>query len=325
MLFNPSYKLNIIGEDEFSEEICNIEHNLEQYAVTGTLESFDGNPIAYEYFLADNSKASIVLIHGFTEFYKKLYEMSWYFLNMGYNVFLYDQRGHGLSHRDVDNLQLTHINDFDDYVKDLEYIINKVVKKAAPTLPIYLFGHSMGGAVASLYLEKHGDTIERAILSSPMVCPKTHGVPGALVRHAANSYARKEGWNARFKQSNSFNPNPSFTRSSDTSYARFKHNLDFRIKDERYQNASFTNRWMTEALNVKKKLLNKNTIGRIKTRILIISAENDGVVHTRPQYALSKILPNSTLVVMPGAKHTVYTASGALLDSFYETVFNFLK
>lgn len=325
MLFNPSYKLNIIGEDEFSKEICAIEHNLEQYAIKGTLKSFDGNLIAYEYFLANNSKASIVLIHGFTEFYKKLYEMAWYFLNMGYNVFLYDQRGHGLSHRDVDNLQLTHINDFDEYVSDLEYLIDSVVRKATPTLPIYLFGHSMGGAVVSLYLAKHSDAIERAILSSPMVCPKTHGVPGALVKRAAASYARREGWNARFHQSYDFNPNPSFNHSSDASYARFKHNLDYRVKNERYQNSSFTNRWMTEALNVQKKLLNKDTTGKIKTKILIISAENDGVVHTRPQHTLSKLLPNSTIIVMPGAKHTVYTATGALLNSFYETVFNFLK
>lgn len=325
MLFKPSYKLNILSEDEFSNEIGTIELDLEKYAVKDCLKSFDGSEIAYEYFLADNSKASIVLIHGFTEFYKKLYEMTWYFLNMGYNVFLYDQRGHGLSQREVDNLQLTHINNFDDYVRDLEHIINNVVKKAAPGLPIYLFGHSMGGAVVSLYLEQHSDEIERAILSSPMVCPKTHGLPGGLVRKAATLYAKKEGWNARFRQSVTFNPNPSFNHSSDSSYARFKHNLDYRIRDERYQTSAFTNKWMCEALNVKKRLLNRRTIGKIQTRILIISAEKDRVVHTRPQHILSGILPNSTLIVMPGAKHTVYTASEPLLTSFYETVFDFLK
>ncbi len=325
MLFNPTYKLNILGEDEFSDEICAIEHDLEKYAVTGCLKSFDGSEIAYEYFLADKSKASIVLIHGFTEFYKKLYEMTWYFLNMGYNVFLYDQRGHGLSHREVDNLQLTHINNFDDYVKDLEYVIDNIVKKAAPASPIYLFGHSMGGAVASLYLEKHGNEIERTILSSPMVCPKTHGIPGGFVKKAAASYAKKEGWNARFHQSADFNPNPSFNHSSDASLARFKHNLDYRINDEHYQTSSFTNKWMCEALDVRKRLLNRKTMGKIQTKILIISAENDRVVHTRPHHTLSGILPNSTLIVMPGAKHTVYTASEPLLHSFYETVFDFLK
>lgn len=325
MLFKPSYKLNILGEDEFSNEISAIELDLEKYASKGSLKSFDGSEIAYEYFLADNSKASVVLIHGFTEFYKKLYEMTWYFLNMGYNVFLYDQRGHGLSQREVDNLQLTHINNFDDYVKDLEHIINDVVKKAAPNHQIYLLGHSMGGAVVSLYLEHHSNEIERAILSSPMVCPKTHGLPGGLVRKAATTYAKKEGWNARFRQCVSFNPNPSFNHSSDSSFARFKHNLDFRIKDERYQNSSFTNKWMCEALNVKKRLLNRNTISKIQTKILIISAENDRVVHTRPQHKLSRILPNSTLIVMPGAKHTVYTASGPLLNAFYEAIFDFLK
>lgn len=325
MLFKPTNNYHILTEDEFSDEITVIEKELQNYSTSGKISSFDGCKLAYEYFEADNSIGSIILIHGFTEFYKKFYEMAWYFLNMGYSVFLYDQRGHGLSDRQVDNPQLTHINDFNDYVKDLDCIINNIVVPASADKPIYIFAHSMGGAVASMYLSENSGKIKRAILSSPMVCPKTHGIPGGMVKLISKRYAKKDGWEARFRHSGDFNPNPDFIRSSDSSLARFKHNLDFRIQHDYYQNSSFSNRWMYEALKVKKILLNSHYAKKIKTDVLIFSASKDRVVHTAPQRRLAKKLPHCTLVTIPGAKHTVYTGSGPMLDYFYETVISFFN
>lgn len=325
MLFKPTHQLHILSEDEFSAEIAVIEDNLSQIATKGEIASFDGCKLAYEYFLTDNAIGSIVLIHGFTEFYKKLYEMTWYFLNMGYNVFLYDQRGHGLSQRDVDNPVLTHVNDFNDYVMDLGHIIDNIVIPNSANLPVFLMGHSMGGAVASIYLSKNSDKITRAILSSPMVCPKTHGIPTIFVKNLSRIHGRKNGWKSRFCYSSDFNPNPSFEYSSDSSPARFKHNLDYRINNSHYQNSSFTNRWMYEALRVKKIMMNPRITGKITTEVLIFSAQNDKVVHTVPHKRLAKLLPKCTLITLPHAKHTLYTGSYPMLEHFYTTVFDFLS
>ena len=147
MLFRPTNTYSIISEENFSQEILNVEKKLSEYAITGTFNSFDNHTIAYEYFLVENPKASVILLHGFTEFYKKLYEMTWYFLNMGYNVFMYDQRDHGLSERSCTNTSITHIDDFNNYVLDLEYFVDNIVKPNSKNLPIHIMGHSMGGAV----------------------------------------------------------------------------------------------------------------------------------------------------------------------------------
>ena len=325
MLFTPTHNLNIIPEEEFSQEILNIERELLKYSNEGTINSFDNCTIAYEYFLVKEAKASIILLHGFTEFYKKLYEMAWYFLNMGYNVFMYDQRGHGLSGRSNQESYITHVDDFNHYVLDMEAFVNEVVVPNSKGVPIHILGHSMGGAVTGLYLMRDNIPIKKAILSSPMVSPKTHGVPSFVVRMAANRFGKKEGWESVFPHSKPFNPNPDFNTSSDASAARFRHNLNYRINNEVYQNSAFSNGWIKEALKVKGTLLKKSNLAKITTPTLIISAENDHVVHQELHYPMARGIRTCTIATMPGAKHTVYTALGPVLNKFYETVFDFLE
>ena len=38
-----------------------------------------------------------------------------------------------------------------------------------PDAPLFLFGHSMGGCVSALFLEKYPDTFKAAVLTSPML------------------------------------------------------------------------------------------------------------------------------------------------------------
>mgnify|MGYP002516586524 CR=1 FL=1 len=71
MQFQPK-PYHILSEDEFPIQIPTIEAELSGYANTGTFASFDGNEIAYQYFLCESAKANVVIVHGFTEFYKTL-------------------------------------------------------------------------------------------------------------------------------------------------------------------------------------------------------------------------------------------------------------
>ena len=138
-------------------------------------ESFDQARIHYTVWKADDPKGTIVILHGFTESVVKFRPLAYVFLNEGYNVCILDQRGHGKSHRDVENPSWTHVDHFEDYVKDFEIFLDRAVKKVPG--PYYLFGHSMGGAVSALYLETGSTFFKKAVLTSPMICPAHAGVP----------------------------------------------------------------------------------------------------------------------------------------------------
>ena len=159
----------IIPEEKFAEEIVKIENELSKICRQGYFDSFDGKKLYFEYFLKQNAKASVVIVHGLSEFTKKFYEITYYLLSAGYNVFLYDQRCHGRSCRLGAHKDILHVDNFTDYARDLNEYINNVVMPASDK-PIYVYSHSMGGAVTALYLEKWQDTVKKAVMSAYNLC-----------------------------------------------------------------------------------------------------------------------------------------------------------
>lgn len=76
----------------------------------------------------------------------------------GYNVYLYDQIGCGLSER------LDHIEEYtvDRHIIDLEEIIRTIGAEK-----VILIGQSWGAILAALYIADHPDMVERAIFTGP--------------------------------------------------------------------------------------------------------------------------------------------------------------
>ena len=144
------------------------------------LPSFDGKLLHVLTFRADTPHADAVIVHGFTESAEKYHEVVYYLLVSGMNVTIYDQRGHGKSYRAVEKTSLTHIEHFEEYVMDLEVIVRRI--KEQSNLPTYLIGHSMGGAVSALYLEKHPTDFDKAVLLSPMIAPATGSTPAWVAK-----------------------------------------------------------------------------------------------------------------------------------------------
>ena len=95
MLYHSSNNITPIPDAEFESRIKEIHDALSAVQVKGRFASFDGVEIAYYYYLCENPIGSIVLVHGFTEFAMKYEEIMYYFLEAGYNCFIYDQRSHG--------------------------------------------------------------------------------------------------------------------------------------------------------------------------------------------------------------------------------------
>ena len=323
MLYTPK-KVEVIKEDEYLQCIIEVEETLSAHAKEGTFKSFDGLNIFYRNYLVENPVGSIVIVHGFTEYCKKYTELAWYFINNGYNVFTYDHRGHGLSERQVEGLVLAHVNSFEDYVKDLERFIEDIVVPCAGKENINIFSHSMGGSVTTLYLMRCGDRISRALLSSPMVYPFTSDCPITVLKLMLKQHARKNGWDARFKYASDFNPDHPFDKSHDTSYPRFRHNLDVRLSDERYQTSASTNRWMYEAVTVGKKMLRTKDLKKIKAKVLVISSGEDTVVRPKPQKKLADRL-GCGFMKIEGAKHSAFICASEKLEKYVQTVFAFLE
>ena len=322
MLFEPSYKTEIIKDSEYNDVIVTVEKTLGQYANKGTFASFDGNSINYEFYKTTENRGSIVIVHGFTEFLKKYYELCWYFLNNGFNVFLFDLRGHGYSYRSVEGTDLTHIDNFEDYSKDLDCYIKTIVTPNSEGAPIHLFSHSLGGAVATYYMGAFDNNIEKAVLSCPLVYPVCTPLPRFVLRALLSNEAKRDGWDSKFRFTSEFCEDAKFETSSDQSECRFRHNLKLRIDDLHYRNSSSTNRWNYETLGIITKLLDKKLLGNIHSKVLLISGGKDTVVKIKPQKRLAKML-GCDYVCFEDAKHSTYTMVDKDLEKFVATLMDY--
>lgn len=324
MRFSPEYTLNIIKEKDFPSRIKQIENELASCCNSGYFNSFDGKQLYYEYFLAENSRASIIIVHGLSEFTKKFYELAWYFLNQGYNVFLYDQRGHGLSCRQTDRVDLIHVDSFDDYEKDLNEFIEQIVVKTV-SKPLYVFSHSMGGAVCALYLSKHFDRVEKAVMSAPLIEPTAGNIPLPVAKILTKLEVLRTGSMTKFKICKEFNPDYSHKVSSDASYNRFEHNMQMRIANKNYQSTPMTAGWVYNSLTIKSKLLSRKVVKRINTPVLMLCAEKDTVVKRPAQLKFAKKCNTCQLETIEDAKHSMFSGKYDTVVEYVNKILDFYK
>ncbi len=313
----------ILNETEYANTLPAIRAELDALRQTEVITSADGCQLYCERYIREGNTANLLIVHGFTEFSAKYTEQIHLFLEANFNVFIYDQRGHGFSGRLVADLRLAHVDQFEDYAQDLDAVIEQQVVPFGKGLPLYLFTHSMGGAAAALYLAGRSDRVQKAILTAPMVRPLTRGVPRPLVLQALRHFGRKDGWDQKFPFSPEFSKTPDFNAAPDDSYARFKANLDIRIRHPEYQNSSATNRWMLEALTVERALL--KAAPAIQTPILLISAGQDRIVCNKKQLQFAKKLPACRYARIEEAKHTVFAGTPEILKRYYSLIFDFLN
>lgn len=318
----PDYRLNIIAEEDFSDAIVNIEEELEKIKVQGKFKAFDGIDIYYEYFLAENSKGTVVVVHGLSEFTKKFYEFAYYMLNQGYNVFMYDQRCHGLSDRLTNNIELMHVDKFNDYVEDLTYFIDKIVLKTEDK-PLYIYSHSMGGAISTLYIAKYPEKIKKALLSVPMFQPIVKQVSVPLARESIRLGRWVFGRKRKFFLSSDFDPNVQYSLKQGSSRARFEYNMKLRRENREYQMAPMSFGWTFNSLIVCKKIFKRKTINSIKTPILLITADNDTVVNNKMHYTFNEKCNCCELVNIEDGTHALLASDSNTLTRIMNLTLSF--
>jgi len=103
------------------------------------------------------SKGTICIVHGLGEHQGRYAHVAKFYIEHGFQVYSYDQRGHGLSAG-----KRGHTPGLDYNLDDLERVINTI-----PHHHLFLYGHSFGGNVlVNFLLRKQPKYLRGAILSA---------------------------------------------------------------------------------------------------------------------------------------------------------------
>ena len=118
------------------------------------------------------SKAVMAIVHGLGEHSSRYSHMASFFNGHDYSVAAFDLRGHGRS----DGMR-GHTPSYDTLMDDIASFLAEV-RNLIPDIPVFLFGHSLGGNLALNYTLRRKPELAGSIITGPWL--RLSSEPGGL-------------------------------------------------------------------------------------------------------------------------------------------------
>jgi acylglycerol lipase len=143
---------------------------------------YDGLGLFQQCWLPESESAAVVaVVHGVNEHSGRYARLAESLNQRGYAVYAMDLRVHGKSAG-----PRAEIRRFDEYLKDVALFLQNIAQRE-PGKPLFLLGHSMGGAVAALLCIRQRPQLRGLVLSAPAVLVGGRVFP--LLRHLASLFS----------------------------------------------------------------------------------------------------------------------------------------
>ena len=285
-------------------------------------KSFDNLNIAYRIFEVHNAKANIVISSGRTEGMLKYQELIYDFNRNGYSVYILDHRGQGNSERLLADSQLGHVVDFENYVKDMKQFVSLHLPKDKKRI---LIGHSMGGAIASLYVEQHPNDFDGLVLSSPMHQPDI--IFSSITDVACNLILlRKKNINRYAVGEKSYDEVSHQFKDNKLTHSKIRYEISkiaFDIEpDTKIGGPSV--RWLREACSASAKSVEEAS--KITIPVLLLQAQNDVIVNKKPQNQFCKnVGDNCKAYQIDDAYHELFVEKDSVREKALTAVLDFIS
>lgn len=248
------------------------------------------NASVYMETAGEPSNPAIVLVHGLGDEASTIWANSIELLQKEYYVITFDLPGFGKSSK------ANELYSPQNYAKFIHSITQTYVKK-----PFHLVGHSMGGAIVLKYAQMY----QKDILSLVLV-----DAAGILHKYAYNKFLTHSGVNRFFEEQNGLiqglqtpKLNNFIDRMAEKIDNKMTLDMDVVLASEELRSTILGGIPATIAA-VALVQANFNGIPQtIDTRTTIIWGENDAIAPIQTGYVLDKLMPYSTLKIIPLSGH----------------------
>lgn len=293
------------------------------------LETADGLYIRYVTFEHPESIGWVIISPGRIETYLKYQELVLELATHGYSVAVIDHRGQGFSERMSHHSHHGHVAHFNEFVRDFADFMLALKPRIADQ-PCQLLAHSMGGAIACLYMANYPHPFTSAALSAPMMGVQTKPWPQAI----AKTMIRLGHWLNR----QLFSDKPRyFMGMKDYSDIAFADN-ELTHSEARYQwfRAIYQQRpevqlggptvqWLMQSLQAMAEL--PEAANRIRIPLLILQASEDHIVSLSPQNTFVELSPHpaTRLKRMSGSFHEILMETDSIRGPAMQEVTEFFS
>ncbi len=228
-------------------------------------------------------KASNWLTHLDFEWGSPIWRHWYAALSRHHRVVRYDERGNGMSQRDVDDVS------FETWVRDLETIVDAAGLERFP-----LLGISRGGSIAIAYAVKHPERVSHLILYGAFAAGLNHyGTPEQLeARHALTSLVRL-GWGLN---------NPAFCKTFTCRFIPEGTAAHEQWFDE-LQRVSTSPENAARLMRIDDEIDVRPLLSQVKASTLVIHCDRDQAVVPERGRQLAANIPGARYVSLPSANH----------------------
>ncbi|MCJ8320131.1 MAG: alpha/beta fold hydrolase [Colwellia sp.] len=351
MAFSPLPAYEFTTENQLNSRLNN---EIKTLWHQGTFDHFNGvknTRINYASFVkkfssqndllenVEEERECLVIVPGRSEGYLKYQELSYDFYQLGFDIFIIDHRGQGISERLLPNKNKGYVESFEDYNEDLHVFISTIVIPQCTNKP-YLLAHSMGGIISARYLQKHPTTIKAAVLSSPMIAINSGGIPAWLVKALIHSTVQLNQWFSEQPwyflgqsdvEADTYHAKTFAKTSLMHSKLRYDQFMKIYQSTPEIQLGGVTVHWLEQALAAEKIVFeNLNTL---TTPTLVLQAGDDSIVDNEVQNEFCRQLhqrhPHSCLngkpVVINNARHELLFESDKYRDQALQHIVNWFQ
>lgn len=324
----PELKSMLISEDNYASSM----HETVLPYISEREEEFlpereAGRRLHCKRYVPEAPKAVLLICHGFTESIAKFGEMIYYYLNAGCAVYICEHCGHAGSYRLTDDLSKVHVDSWKRYTDDFIFIAH-IAESAFPGLPVFVYAHSMGGAVAASAAAIEPELFSRLVLSSPMIRSVRGGFPWTLTRFVCWLFVHIGKAEDYAPGQHAYEGPEKFEDSAATSRARFDFYQEIRFADPQLQMNGATYGWLHAATQISV-FIQSRGCRNITAPVLLFQAENETFVINRQQDIFIEKLKSrgvdAGLVCIPGTKHEYYRSDDATMLNYLERIFRFYE
>ncbi|MDO9183908.1 MAG: alpha/beta fold hydrolase [Bacteriovorax sp.] len=284
--------------------------------------------IHYRTFLQPRAKTCLVVLPGRSEPIEKYAELVFDLVHKDsgkdLNIFLMDHRGQGSSERLSTPLDLGYVDNFSNYIADVETFV-KLQKLDQICEHKFLLAHSLGAGIGVGFILKHPHVFDRVAIISPMLKILTKPYSYNIARAIVDSFIFT-GHGAQFALGQKgFNPNVEFENNTVTSSReRFFMSMGTYEAYPETKLGGVSNKWIHEVMVGTNAI--RSRYHEIDTPLRVFHAGHESFSETSEMKKICDEARDCKRFFYPSAKHEILmekdqTRDGVidLLNGFFST------
>jgi lysophospholipase len=269
---------------------------------------------------------AILMVNGRTESVWRYQELFYDLFKQGFDIYSFDHRGQGMSDRLLRDPHMGHVEDFSDYVDDLDLIVKRFNFNSYSRR--FLLAHSMGGAISTRYIQKHPSHPFHAVaLCAPMFGIKMPSPLRAIAKPLCKSLTQWRKHPHYAIGQSGYKKTP--FEGNDLSNCRIRFEWSSNLFEEipEIQMGGPTSQWVWQAMLGSERCL--KDAQKINIPLLLIQPSSDSVVDNKAQNhfisLLSRTRADAIMLPIDNAKHEVLVENDEQRNQALDALFGFFE